>query len=95
MTGMLDAAVLAFGGSLAVSIVVKATVALTIAAAFAVLVLVPVASLTTDHIYSYLNATVGSTVMARRVGIRHATSATTVKATVTRMKVSGSVGLTS
>ena len=65
MTAMLDSALLAFGGSLAVSIVSKATVALTIAlvgvslmrrsraaarhltiaAAFAVLVLVPMASL--------------------------------------------------
>src|SRR5438093_13507183 len=48
----------------------------------------------TDRTYSYLSATTGSTLVARRAGMQHAKSATAVSNSVIRMKVSGSVALT-
>jgi hypothetical protein len=46
-------------------------------------------------IYSYLNATIGSTLIARRAGIKQATSATPVNNNATPKSVSGSLALTS
>jgi hypothetical protein len=44
--------------------------------------------------YSYLSATRGSTLVARRAGIRHATKATSSKTIGTATKVAMSVGVT-
>ena len=51
-------------------------------------------SVTCEKNYSYLNATMGSTRMARRAGIQQAASATEASRTAIDANVSGSVGLT-
>lgn len=47
-----------------------------------------------DSIHSYRNATNGSTLVARRAGTKHASSATVVSSKVIAAKVAGSVLLT-
>jgi hypothetical protein len=45
-------------------------------------------------LYSYLNAIMGSTFIARRAGRKHASRETLTKAMAIRMRVKGSLGLT-
>jgi hypothetical protein len=51
-------------------------------------------TLNPEPVHSYLNATIGSTLAARRAGTKQAASATPVSSTEITTKVSGSVAVT-